>query len=120
MNAKEKDISLNWISHILFVGSLCAAALLALGLLVMWIRGERLEPVVHLVRPSLSALFSSLSKGEAVAILNLGILAMMLTPFLRVVVAVISFLWERDYRYAAVAGGVGLILLFTIVPSFFR
>jgi uncharacterized membrane protein len=119
MNAKDKDVSLNWISHILFVGSLCAAALLALGLLVMWIKGEPFEPVVHVVRPSLSVLFSSLLKGDAVAILNLGILAMMLTPFLRVVVAVVSFLWERDYRYAAVASGVGLILLFTIVPSFF-
>jgi uncharacterized membrane protein len=85
----------------------------------MWIKGERLEPVVHVVRPSLSLLFSSLAKGDPVAILNLGILAMMLTPFLRVVVAVLSFLWEKDYRYAAVAAGVGVILLFTIVPSFF-
>jgi uncharacterized membrane protein len=119
MNAQKENASLNWISHILFVGSFCAAVLLAVGLLVMWIRGGRLEPVVHVIRPSLPVLFSSLVKGDPVAILNLGILAMMLTPFLRVVVALVSFLWEKDYRYAAVATGVGLILLFTIVPSFF-
>jgi uncharacterized membrane protein len=120
MDAQKENVSLSWISHILFVGSVCAAVVLALGLLVMWIKGEPFQPVLHVVRPSLSVLFSSLVKGEAAAILNLGILAMMLTPFLRVVVAVISFLWEKDYRYAAVAAGVGVILLFTIVPSFLR
>ncbi len=48
--------------------------------------------------------------------INFGILVMMLTPFLRVVVAAFSFLLEKDFAYASVAFGVMLILLFTIVP----
>jgi len=119
MIAEGKDVSSNWISGVLFGGSLCAAVLLALGLMLMWIRGNRQDQLVHLVRPSLSELLSAVFRGEPAAILNLGILAMMLTPFLRVVAAVLSFFWEKDYKYAAVGIGVGLILLFTIVPSFF-
>ncbi len=116
---EKRDIASTWISRILFAGSLCAAALLALGLGLLWIGGSSPDHLGNAVRPSFSKLFSALTGGEPVAIINLGILAMMLTPFLRVVAAVVSFLMEKDYRYAAVGLGVTIILLFTIVPSLF-
>lgn len=115
---EKKDIASTWISRILFVGSLCAAALLALGLGLLWIRGSFLDHAGNVEPSSVSNFFSALMGGEPVAFINLGILAMMLTPFLRVVAAVISFLMEKDYRYAAVGVGVTIILLFTILPGF--
>ena len=116
---EKKDVTYIWISHVLFAGSLSAAALLALGLVLMWIKGSSQDQLVNLVRSSFSNLFSALLRGEPVAVINLGILAMMLTPFLRVAAAVISFLLEKDYRYAAIGTGVTMILLLTILPSFF-
>ncbi len=116
---EKKDIATSLISGILFVGSLCAAALLALGLGMMWLEPNWQDQLTNLVRSPLSDLFSALLRGEPLAIVNLGILAMMLTPFLRVVAAVVSFLMEKDHRYAAVGIGVALILLASIAPSLF-
>ncbi len=40
-----------------------------------------------------------------------GVLVMMATPALRVLIALLVFLRERDYKYSLVAAGVLLILL---------
>jgi uncharacterized membrane protein len=104
------------ISAILFFGSFCAAALLAVGLGMLWLGGYSREQLISSVRPSPSGMISDLVAGDPVAIVKLGILVMMVTPFLRVVAAIFSFLLERDYRYAAIGMGVMTILLFTILP----
>ena len=113
---KEKVYS--YVSTVLLIGSFCAAVLLILGLGILVFQTQPEDYLTSLVRPYFSDIFSNLLKGEPTAIINLGILLMMLTPFLRVVVAVFTFLWEKDFRYATVALGVMVILLFTIVPSF--
>jgi uncharacterized membrane protein len=115
----KKDLTCTWIGNILFIGSLCAAVLLVLGLGLMWIRGNSADEIANLAQSSFSDYFSALLRGESMAVINLGILAMMLTPFLRISAAILSFLLEKDYRYALVGLGVAVILLFTIVPSFF-
>jgi uncharacterized membrane protein len=115
----KKDLACNWISNILFAGSLCAALLLVLGLGLMLIRGNSADQIGNLAQSSFSDFLSALLKGESTAVINLGILAMMLTPFLRVSAAILSFLLEKDYRYAIIGLGVAVILLFTIIPSFF-
>jgi uncharacterized membrane protein len=115
----KKDLTCTWIGNILFVGSLCAALLLVLGLGLMWIGGNSADQVGNLAQSSFSDFLLALKRGNPVAVINLGILAMMLTPFLRVSAAIFSFLLERDYRYAIIGLGVAVILLFTIIPSFF-
>ncbi len=42
---------------------------------------------------------------------RVGVLVMMATPALRVFIALLVFLRERDYKYALVSAGVLLILL---------
>lgn len=42
---------------------------------------------------------------------RIGVLVMMATPGLRVLIALLVFLRERDYKYSLVAAGVLLILL---------
>jgi uncharacterized membrane protein len=107
----------SYVSTILLIGSLCAAALLILGLGVLSFQAESKDYVSPLIRPHFSVSLSNLLRGEPTAIINLGILMMMLTPFFRVVTAAFSFFWEKDFKYAAVALGVTAILLFTILPS---
>jgi len=116
---EKKDLACTWISNILFTGSLCAAVLLVLGLGLLWIRGSSADHLGNLAQSSFSDFLLALKRGNPVAIINLGILAMMLTPFLRVSAAIFSFLLEKDYRYAIIGLGVAVILLFTIIPSFF-
>ena len=116
--ADKKEKVYAYVSTILLIGSFCAAALLILGLGMLFFHATPQDYFTSLACPSLSDIFSNLLRGEPTAIINLGILLMMLTPFLRVVTAVFSFLWEKDFRYAIVAFGVMVILLFTIVPSF--
>ena len=112
---KEKVYS--YVGTILLIGSFCAAALLVLGMGILFFQAHPRDYLSLLALPYFSDIFSNLLRGEPTAIINLGILLMMLTPFLRVVVAFFTFLWEKDFRYAAVAFGVMVILLFTIVPS---
>jgi uncharacterized membrane protein len=106
-----------YVSTILLIGSFCAAGMLILGWSMLFFHAHPKDYLSSLVRPYFSDIFLNLFRGEPTAIINLGILLMMLTPFMRVIVAIFSFLGEKDFKYAAVAFGVMLILLFTIVPS---
>ena len=116
--ADKKEKVFSYVSTILQIGSFCAGGLLILGLGMLFFQNHALEQPSIPPYNSFSELVSSLLKGESTAIINLGILTMMFTPFLRVLVAAFSFFAEKDYKYAIIAFGVMVILLFTIVPSF--
>lgn len=116
--AYKKEKVFSYVSTILQIGSFCAGGLLILGLGMLFFRNHALEQPSILPHRSLPELVSYLLKGEPNAIINLGILVMMFTPFLRVIVASLSFFAEKDFKYAIIAFGVMVILLFTIVPSF--
>jgi uncharacterized membrane protein len=114
---KEKVFS--YVSNILMVGSYSAAVVLVLGLGMLFLRGHLAGYLTKIPRLSFSNLVSHSFKGEPTSIISCGILVMMFTPFLRVVVAGFSFLGEKDYKYAVISFGIMLILLFTIIPTFF-
>lgn len=114
-NRKEK--TLRYVSTILFIGSFCAAGLLVLGLGMSVLQTQPQVDLTGSAGFSFSRSIGSLLRGEPTAVINLGILVMMLTPFLRVVVAAFSFLLEKDLVYASVAFGVMLILLATMLPN---
>jgi uncharacterized membrane protein len=48
-----------------------------------------------------------------VAFLSLGLMILMATPAIRVLGSVIVFLWERDWRYAAIT----LLVLSVMIAS---
>lgn len=116
--AVKKERVFSYVSSILMIGSFCAAALLFLGLGMLFIQGYSAGYQKSSSHSSFSTLAPLLAKGEPTAVISLGILVMMFTPFLRVLVAGFSFLAEGDFKYALIAFGVMLILLFTIAPSF--
>jgi uncharacterized membrane protein len=115
-NKEERVFS--YVSTILMIGSYAAAAVLALGLGILFLRGYAGGYLTKLPRLSLSNLISHFFKGEPTSIISCGILVMMFTPFLRVVVAGFSFLGEKDHKYALISLVIALILLFTIIPTF--
>ncbi len=114
---KEKVFS--YVSNILMIGSYSAAVLLILGVGILLLKGYPGDYITRLPRLSLSDLILHFFRGEPTSIISCGILVMMFTPFLRVVVAGFSFLGEKDYKYSLISFGIMLILLFTIIPTFF-
>jgi uncharacterized membrane protein len=65
----------------------------------------------------LAGLFVGLSARDemAFAIERLGVLVMLATPVIRVVVASVLFLSEKDWKYGAISFGVLLILILSAV-----
>ncbi|KPK76735.1 MAG: hypothetical protein AMJ89_03640 [candidate division Zixibacteria bacterium SM23_73] len=115
MNGKKEKIDIR-VGNILLIGSYSAAVLLIAGLLVLFARtpGAELES-----KPlSFSLFFSYVKENNPLALLNLGILVMMLTPLFRVIAAGFSFFLEKDYKYLVIASGVLIILLATIISIF--
>lgn len=60
-------------------------------------------------------LLDGMSHGNAVAIIQVGILLLIATPVARVVFAVIAFLVERDRLYTAISAGVLAVLIYSLL-----
>jgi uncharacterized membrane protein len=66
---------------------------------------------------SLSGIVRAAAHGNSVAIIQIGLLLLVLTPIARVAVAVVGFLLERDRLYAVVSLIVLLILAFSLLHA---
>ncbi|ADW69685.1 DUF1634 domain-containing protein [Granulicella tundricola] len=53
--------------------------------------------------------------GQALAIIQFGILLLIATPVARVVFSIFAFLKARDYLYGMIAGMVLLVLLYSLI-----
>ncbi|MGA3034838.1 MAG: DUF1634 domain-containing protein [Terracidiphilus sp.] len=66
---------------------------------------------------SVSGIVISAAHGQSEAIIELGLLLLVLTPVARVAVAMVVFLLERDRLYAVVSLIVLLILAFSLLHA---
>ncbi len=114
-NKEKIDI---WVGNILLIGSYSAAVLLLVGLVMLLFFARTPAAPLESKPLSFSLLFSGLKEKNPLALLNLGILVMMLTPLFRVITAGFSFFLEKDYKYVLVASGVLIILLASIISIF--
>jgi uncharacterized membrane protein len=64
-----------------------------------------------------AALLNGIARGDASAIIDLGILLLIATPICRVVFAVIAFAIERDRLYVAISLTVLAVLLFGMLRA---
>jgi uncharacterized membrane protein len=97
----------------LSVGVACAVALLVAGLILSALgRGGLPNATV-----GLGAALRGLRRLRPDAFYSLGILVLVLTPFLRVIGSVVAFAVERDWRYVAVTATVLAIMVVTIAVS---
>ena len=115
------------ISMVLRIGVIVSVVIIAAGLVVMFahhsdylaLRGpvsyrtltSTSTPFPH----SFAALGHSIAQGEGQGIILLGVLALILTPVLRVAVGVLSFVYEKDTPMTLVT----LLVLALLVGSFF-
>jgi len=104
--------------RLLQAGVLLAASVVLVGgvMYVMARAGEGVSYRVFTARPIAlrhpAALLDGVARGDASAILDLGILLLVATPICRVIFAVIAFAMERDRLYVAISLTVLAVLLF--------
>ncbi len=110
-----------WIARTLQAGIILSAALMTAGLLLLSVHGGTL--VVPAENPSIGDIVRSFF-GEtervntASALMFAGFLVLMVTPILRVITTFIVYVRERDWRYAAVASIVLLMLVGELLFAF--
>ena len=63
---------------------------------------------------SLASIWTGLLEMNGKAIIQLGILLLIFTPISRVILAVISFIMERDYLYVLIGLMILVIILFSL------
>lgn len=97
MDPVEKVV--HWV---LLLGLLVSVALMGLGIVLGLVRHDGLPSGV--VSPEL--LWEGLLDGDAAAFLTLGLLVLIVTPFLRVAGSLVAFARERDGRYVLISAAV--------------
>jgi uncharacterized membrane protein len=101
-------------SWTLRTGALAAMALILVGLL--WAGASGYQPGASPVLP-LGQLLDPATLFAPLGLLNLGMVVLLLTPVAGILVAGVSFVAQRDWRYAAVSLAVLLILVLGAVLS---
>lgn len=103
------------VSEVLRYGSTISAIIVAVGLL-FYLAVHHSGYAPGAFPRSLPAEWRGLRAGKPYAVILLGLLILMATPFLRVTVSLITFVGAGDWKYTAVTGIVlaVLILSFTL------
>ncbi len=53
--------------------------------------------------------------GSAILLMTAGVVVLMLTPYLRVVLSVVYFTWEKDFKYVLITLFVLIVLTLSLV-----
>lgn len=106
MDRVEKVV--HWV---LLIGLLVSVVLMLTGIVLGLLRHDGLPSGV--TPPG--GLWSALRDGEAAAYLTMGLLALIVTPFVRVAGALVAFASERDGRYALVSAAVLVLMCLSVL-----
>lgn len=98
------------ISKMLRIGVILAAIVIVAGLVQFLVTGDSGYPG-DTYPTSFGAIVSGLLAFKAAAVIQTGLLLLILTPVLRVFVSLFLFWAERDYRYVIITAIVFVILI---------
>lgn len=114
-----------YISYVLRIGVLLAGAVILLGLLLYLILGSRgsgpsnLHDLLNNGGTSISIspgkIARNLAAGDPSAIIQLGVLLLILTPTTRVAMTAILFFMQRDRVFVAITATVFLVLILGLI-----
>ncbi len=110
-----------WIGYVLLGGVVASAALIIVGLLWGWLKTGRLGADYTIARMNLFefvvADFRQVLAGDLRPrlLVNLGIAALLLTPYLRVLVSLLFFsMVEHNWKYSVFTGLVLAVLTYSL------
>jgi hypothetical protein len=104
----------HWVHWTLLAGLAASTLLLATGLFAALRSGQ---PRPETRPPSIAILVEHAARGDGVALLNLGVLLLILTPAGRVTVLGVGWLLQREWRFAAIAFSVLALLVFSMLTG---
>ncbi|HEX7101406.1 MAG TPA: DUF1634 domain-containing protein [Nitrolancea sp.] len=115
-----------YISYVLRIGVMIAAAIILLGT-ILFLAGigpsqsnpKHLNDVIgnggHSIPVSPSSILHGVVSGNATAIIQLGVLALILTPMTRVAMTAVLFFAQRDRIFVAITSVVFLVLVLGLI-----
>lgn len=110
--AVRKRRSLNEVVHgILLFGLGSSTILMVVGLVLDFVRHRGLPNAV----PTFGEVFRHIAELRPSGFLTLGLLVLVATPILRVIGSLIAFLYEHDWRYAAITLVVLLVVSLSLL-----
>lgn len=113
--AQRTDAHLDIVlSLVLLIGSLIGVGIILLGLVLHFMASPSTIPAADPVALPFSQLWGQVLSGRSLAILDLGLVALMFTPILRVVMAIYQFWREGDRRYTWISIGVLAVLMVSL------
>jgi uncharacterized membrane protein len=114
-----------WISYVLRIGVLTAAFIVLVGLVLFLVHGagasgpQSLDDILghggHMIAVTPGALFHNVLQGDAIAIIQLGVLVLILTPTMRVAMTTFLFLAQRDWIFVAITCVVFVVLIIGLI-----
>ncbi len=112
-----------WIAYTLRAGVILAALIIASGVVVYLVRGagpndpRTLSELLHTHATSvtLRQIIHDAVRGHGTALIELGVLVLILTPIIRVGMTMLLFVGERDAVFLAIVSIVFVILVIGIV-----
>jgi len=119
MKADEHTVE-RWTSHSLRAGVLLSGAVMVAGL-VWYAASAFVTPLPH-HNPTIAELLHSLFTGalDPFSLMYIGLIMLMLTPFLRVLTAVAGFAVQKDRTFVFVSLTVFFFLIAELLYSLYR
>lgn len=112
------DIDLNRsVGNLLRLGVILSVITSLIGFVKLFLEGFRMPKYTGLEIPDeniFGNFWNSLCRFDGMAIIQLGILFLIVTPLMRIIFALIGYLKEKDYTYVLVS----LIVLAIMIVSF--
>lgn len=106
------------ISYVLRGGVVVSGAIILAGVIAYYVRYGSAAARVRADRDfphSVPDVFGGLAHGDPLAIVTLGLLVLLITPVMRVLVSVLAFAIERDWRYVGITALVFVILIISFL-----
>ena len=101
------------IARVLSIGTYASVALLAAGFAAMLLAG--ISPFARSPALDPGTLLSELLAGRAAGFLWLGLLAVIVTPMARVLLALVGFARAREWEMVAVSAGILVVITLSVV-----
>ena len=114
MNTKPQR-AYSWVAAVLRWGSYVSAGMMLLGILLAFVQPD--VPIQIGSAMPLAWLPKQLSLGNPYAVMQLGVVLLLLTPLARLIATSASFWLEGDRRYSLVSVAVLLIILASLLLS---
>ena len=114
MKQLSEDKAQAAVAAVLRYGSLASTLVMALGLVMILIRGLAAYPPLESPAPIKVVVARSL-RFDGPGISELGLILLLLTPIVRIAVAAATFALERDCKYMLISLGVLVVVVLSIV-----